>query len=124
MMIKHDKIKAGDRVQIANGDWFKVYRNGFQLQVFEGEDADYNTYVDRNLITAHRPAFDWKDAKSGMCFKYDGVEHWYIGKDFSDKYFVVVSTVCNGVDEGNLAVLDKEYLTRHPEGDVILEENE
>ena len=116
-MIKLEDIKAGDEVQIANGDWFEVVEvERFQLVVNEGIS------ISKNFITDHRPEFDWSTAKSGMCFKrcskvkqdlYQLI--WFVGMDFDDKNWGVFSTIKDCDEFESLRLSD---VIRHQEGDI------
>lgn len=113
-------IKKGDQVQIANGDWFEVVHEAIENELCVSDDViilkDLMNPVAVELITDHRPAFNWDDAKSGMCFKYDmGGLVYFVGYDFEDETFVVCAddTECETFFNRS-----KCGLTRHPEGDI------
>lgn len=115
-MIDLKDIKAGDEVQIANGDWFEVVRcTSLSLSIkTNGVFRDLDGLDD--LITDHRQKFDWSTAKSGMCF-IDEVEGmiWFVGDDFkkNNQGVFALEKTCSII-----GIFYKESLKRHPEGDI------
>ena len=78
----------------------------------------YTGEIDLGLEDDHRPAFDWKDVKAGMCFKTkSGMTIYAVGNDFKDEEFVLAA-ICNLPRLTDIDLFVKKQLTRYPEGDI------
>jgi len=109
-----NKYNKGDQVQIANGDWVTI--TGYGLDDVRFSCDKYDCTLSTDLITDHRPAFDWDTVKSGMAFLWDwdvGTVFYYVGPDPFNKDVVYMT-----IGEDTADVKYKYELTRHPEGDI------
>lgn len=117
-------IKAGDEVEIASGDWFKVAghtNNGLWVENTNGGES----IVDLRLVTNHRPAFDWGTVKIGDKMRKIGVDdidfHFleYVScEDYNDIEYDMISTVAKIGHHWQFSMVKPSELTRHPEGDI------
>ncbi len=114
------KIEAGDKIQIAGGEWFRVISCalGSGLMFIETGRGFINLNEIDILITDHQKQFDWSTAKSGMCFTYDCPKRvWFVGLDYSNDSLVIVSPDRN-LNSESFYLSEKVKLTRHPEEDI------
>lgn len=134
MTIDIRKIKAGDKVIVACGNTEltvekikDLYNGGITIWYAEGFEGNYHESMTYELspvrIIEHIPQvlpFDWADVKPGMCFTHKaGYTVWYIGgEDYADGSRIVCTIDKFLFDSADLHVCLKDYLTRHPEGDI------
>lgn len=86
MSVECSKIKAGDWVQIAHGDWFEVTKPcGIDGEVAVQTNVRH-TWIWPNLITAHRASEPAPVERDPMCdAEWEHLFHYGISEELLNK---------------------------------------